>query len=100
MAGRGKNRDDRAAQERARLYAARREYHDGQKRRRSRDNLVAAVAGGILIMGAIGAQIVYFTAGPGAPAPDETPAPSPTQTVPSSPSPAPTDPTPTTIPTP
>jgi len=100
VAGRGKNRDDRAAQERARLYAARREYHDGQKRRRSRDNLVAAVAGGILIMGAIGAQIVYFTAGPGAPAPDETPAPSPTQTVPSSPSPAPTDPTPTTIPTP
>lgn len=100
MAGRGKNRDDRAAQERARVYAARREYHDGQKRRRSRDNLVAAVAGGILIMGAIGAQIVYFTAGPGAPAPDETPAPSPTQTVPSSPSPAPTDPTPTTIPTP
>lgn len=100
MAGRGKNRDDRAAQERARLYAARREYHDGQKRRRSRDNLVAAVAGGILIMGAIGAQIVYFTAGPGAPAPDETPAPSPTQTVPSSPTPTPTDPTPTTIPTP
>ncbi|MGR6741783.1 dioxygenase [Microbacterium arborescens] len=100
MAGRGTNRDDRAAQERARLYAARREYHDGQKRRRSRDNLMAAVAGGILIMGAIGAQIVYFTAGPGAPAPDETPAPSPTQTVPSSPSPAPTDPTPTTIPTP
>jgi len=90
VAGRGKNRDDRAAQERARVYAARREYHDGQKRRRSRDNLVAAVAGGILIMGAIGAQIVYFTAGPGAPAPDETPAPSPTQTVP----------TPTTIPTP
>ena len=100
MAGRGKNRDDRAAQERARVYAARREYHDGQKRRRSRDNLVAAVAGGILIMGAIGAQIVYFTAGPGAPAPDETPAPSPTQTVPSSPTPTPTDPTPTTIPTP
>lgn len=100
MAGRGKNRDDRAAQERARLYAARREYHDGQKRRRSRDNLVAAVAGGVLILGAIGAQIAYFTAGPGAPAPTETPAPSPTQTLPSPPTPTPTDPTPTTIPTP
>ncbi|MDQ1216449.1 MULTISPECIES: dioxygenase [Microbacterium] len=100
MAGRGKNRDDRAAQERARLYAARREYHEGLARRRSRDNIVAAVAGGVLILAAIGAQVAYFTAGPGAPVPAETPAPSPTETVPASPTPTPSDSTPATIPTP
>jgi len=81
VAGRGKNRDDRAAHERARLYAARREYHDGLARRRSRDNVIAAVAGGVLILAAIGAQVAYFTAGPGAPAPAESPAPSPTETL-------------------
>ncbi|MFS0714738.1 dioxygenase [Microbacterium sp. 2P01SA-2] len=100
MAGRGKNRDDRAAQERARLYAARREYHDGLTRRRSRDNLVAAIAGGVLIVAALGAQIAYFTAGPGAPSPAETPAPSPSATSTPTPTPTPSDSTPATIPTP
>ncbi|GAD33223.1 dioxygenase [Microbacterium sp. AISO3] len=100
MAGRGKNRDDRAAQERARLYAARREYHEGLAGRRTRDNIVAAVAGGVLILAAIGAQVAYFTAGPGAPAPAETPAPTPTETMPGSPTPTPSDSTPATIPTP
>lgn len=100
MAGRGKNRDDRAAQERARVYAARREYHDGLARRRSRDNIVAALAGGALILAALGAQVVYFTAGPGAPVPAETPAPSPTPSTPETPVPTTPDPTPTTIPTP
>ncbi|RAZ34677.1 dioxygenase [Microbacterium sp. SMR1] len=104
MAGRRKNRDDRAAHERARLYAARREYHDGLARRRSRDNVIAAIAGGVLILAAIGAQVAYFTAGPGAPAPAESPAPSPTETLSPTPTPTqtptPADSTPTTIPSP
>ncbi|GLJ78941.1 dioxygenase [Microbacterium imperiale] len=100
MAGRGKNRDDRAAQERARLYAARREYHAGLMRRRSRDNLIAAVGGGVLLLGLLGAQAAYFTAGPGAPEPTETPAPSPSATLPASPAPSPSDAAPSSEPTP
>ncbi|SDQ15036.1 dioxygenase [Microbacterium sp. cf332] len=102
MAGRGRNRDDRAAQERARVYAARREYHEGLGRRRTRDNIVAAIAGGLLIVAALSAQVLYFTAGPGAPAPDQTPTPTstPSETPPASPDPTPSGSTPTSIPTP
>ncbi len=101
MAGRGKNRDDRAAQERARVYAARREFHAGLARRRTRDNVIAAVGGGALILAVLAGQTVYFTLGPGAPVPADTPSPTPTTTTPASPTPAPTDePSPTSIPTP
>lgn len=101
MAGRGKNRDDRAAQERARVYAARREFHAGLARRRTRDNVIAAVGGGALILAVLAGQTVYFTLGPGAPVPADTPTPTPTTTTPASPTPAPTDePSPTSIPTP
>lgn len=108
MAGRGKNRDDRAAQERARAYAARLEYQAGLVRRRTRDNLIAAVGGGVLLLAILGGQVAYFTAGPGAPAP--VPAPTPTSTSTPAESPAPTEspaspenspePTPTSAPTP
>jgi len=101
VAGRGKNRDDRAAQERARVYAARREFHAGLARRRTRDNLVAAVGGGVLILAVLAGQTAYFTMGPGAPAPADSPAPTPTATLPASPTPSATDePSPTSIPTP
>ncbi|MDD7929973.1 dioxygenase [Microbacterium sp. NM3R9] len=100
MAARGRNRDDRAAQERARVYAARREYHEGLTRRRSRDNLIAAVGGGVLLIGLLAAQAAYFTAGPGAPEPAETPAPTPSATLPASPTPSPSDAAPSSEPTP
>ncbi len=88
----GKEREARAARERARLYQARQEFHEGRARRRTRDNLIAGIAGGILILAVIGGQIAYFTLGPGAPEP--VPSPTPTQTpteAPSTPTPTPTD---------
>ena len=100
MANGGKNRDARAARERARLYEARRQFHDGQARRRTRDNLIAGIVGGLLVLGLIGAQTAYFVAGPGAPAPSPTSTPSPTATTPE-PAPTPTTtPEPSATPTP
>ena len=75
MATGGKDRETRAARERARLYQARREFHDDQGRRRARDNVIAGVVGGLLVLGLIGAQTAYFVAGPGAPAPSTSPSP-------------------------
>jgi hypothetical protein len=82
-------KDARAVRERARLYEARQQFHDGRVRRRRRDNLIAGVAGGLLIVAVLGAQTLYYTAGPGVPAPTPTP----TTTV--APTPAPDAPTPT-----
>jgi hypothetical protein len=93
----GKDRGTREARERTRLYQARQDFHAGQGRRRTRDNLIAGIAGGLLILGVVAAQTAYFVAGPGAPEPTPTSTPSPATT------PAPTDspePTPTTTPTP
>ena len=93
----GKDRGTREARERTRLYQARQDFHAGQGRRRTRDNLIAGIAGGLLILGVVAAQTAYFVAGPGAPEPTPTTTPSPATT------PAPTDspePTPTTTPTP
>jgi hypothetical protein len=85
----GKNRDARAARERTRLYEARRQFHEGQARRRTRDNVIAGIVGGVLVLGLIGAQTAYFVAGPGAPAPSPTSTPGPTGTTPE-PTPSPT----------
>lgn len=87
----GKDRAAREARERARLYQARATLHQGQQRRRVRDNVIAGVVGGILIAGVIGGQIAYYAFGPGVPAPSPTgtPTPTPTMTVPVSPSPDP-----------
>lgn len=71
--GAGRNRSH-VEKERARLYRARQEFHTGLQARRRRDNLVAGVAGGILLLAIVGGQVAYYTLGPGAPAP----APSPT----------------------
>ena len=92
MAVGGKDRDARAARERARLYEARRDFHDRQIRRRTRDNLIAGIAGGLLVVGLAAVQTAYFVAGPGVrePAPTSTPTPTPTASTPapsSSPSP-------------
>ena len=99
MATGGKNRDARAARERTRLYEARRQFHEGQARRRTRDNVIAGIVGGVLVLGLIGAQTAYFVAGPGAPAPSPTSTPGPTGTTPEqTPSPT-TTPEPTPSPT-
>lgn len=77
-----KSRDQRAERERARLYQARRELHAAAGRRRVRDNLIAAIAGGILILAVVVGQVAFYTVGPGAPvpSPSSTPAPSTTAT--------------------
>ncbi len=86
MATGGKDRTSRAERERARLYQARKTYHEGLSRRRRRDNLIAGVAGGLLVAGIVSAQVAYFAVGPGVPAPtpaqSTTPAPAPTETTP------------------
>jgi len=75
VANGGKEREAREARERARLYQARQEFHNGRARRRTRDNLIAGIAGGLLIVGVLAAQTAYFVSGPGAPEPmpDVTP---------------------------
>ena len=93
MAAGGKQRGTRDERERARVYQARRAYHEGQSRRRTRDNLIAGIAGGLLIIGVVLAQVAYFTVGPGVPAPSPTPTPTSTQ------APAPSD-SPSASPTP
>ena len=100
MATGGKDRDARAARERTRLYEARRQFHDGQARRRTRDNLIAGVVGGVLVLGLIGAQTLYFGAGPGAPEPSPASTPTPTATTPGPTPSATTTPEPSATPTP
>jgi hypothetical protein len=88
----GKDREARESRERARVYSARKQLHDDQARRRRRDNLVAGIVGGILILGVVGAQAAYFMVGPGAPPPAPSPSATPTPVVSSTeePTPSPT----------
>ncbi|WP_243227893.1 dioxygenase [Microbacterium sp. CIAB417] len=85
------SKQQRAERERARLYQARRALHDAQIRRRRRDNLIAGIGGGVLVLAVLGGQIAYYTLGPGAISPTvETPAPTPSgSTSPSTPLPTP-----------
>jgi hypothetical protein len=99
VANGGKDRSSRESRERARVYQARQEFHSGQARRRTRDNVVAGVVGGLLILGVVGAQTAYFVAGPGAPEPAPTTTGTPTPTVAPTPTPS-TTATPTPTPTP
>jgi hypothetical protein len=89
VAAAGRNRDSRVARDRARLYQARQEFQQSRIRRRRRDNLIAGVAGGVLILAVIGGQVAYYTVGDGAPAPEPSATPSPSA-----------PPTPTPLPTP
>ena len=68
---------ERREQERARVYRARQEFHQGLIARRRRDNLIAGVAGGALILAVIGGQIAFYTVGPGAPVPSPSATPTP-----------------------
>lgn len=71
------------ARERARLYEARQRLHRHRIVRRRRDNLVAGIVGGLLLVGILGAQTASLTLGP------DTPSPEPTSTVTPAPSPTP-----------
>ncbi|QEW00044.1 dioxygenase [Microbacterium caowuchunii] len=86
----GRGRGSAQERERARLYQARRDFHRSVARRRTRDNVLAGVVGGFLILAVIGGQVAYFTMGPGTPAP--SPAPSTSTTPPAGPL-APVEPT-------
>ena len=92
MATGGDKNRSRVERERSRVYRARQEFHAGLQTRRRRDNVIAGVAGGILLLAVIGGQVAYYTLGPGTPAPSPTPS----ATAPSS-APAPDD-APTSIP--
>lgn len=85
MAGRGSKgaQRTRTEAERARLHAARGAWHEGRIRRRVRDNVIAGVAGGLLVAAAIGSQFVHAQV--------TAPAPTPTPTVAPTGTPVPTD---------
>jgi peptidyl-prolyl cis-trans isomerase B (cyclophilin B) len=77
-AGKKQSRDEKDAHA---LYRARQEFHASLIARRRRDNVIAGVAGGLLILAMVGGQVAYYTAGPGAPTPRgaTTPAPTPVE---------------------
>ncbi|WES65446.1 hypothetical protein P0L94_05110 [Microbacter sp. GSS18] len=90
MSKAGKDPAARAARERTRLYQARRDFHAGLARRRTRDNVIACVAGGLIVIGIGAVQVAYFTVGPAGTGaePSATVAPLPTTTPTSTPSPS------------
>jgi peptidyl-prolyl cis-trans isomerase B (cyclophilin B) len=63
------NREAREARTRVRGYQARRAVHEHQQKRRLRDNVLASVGLGVVLLLAIGAQLFFFNGGPGTPAP-------------------------------
>lgn len=76
MASNRQQREQREARERLRAYQARQEVHDAQVRRRRRDNILG-IAGGIVVAAlAITTQVIYFSVGPGMPAPEPSASPS------------------------
>lgn len=84
----GKGRNAKEARERSRVYQARQDYHNDRTRRRTRDNILAGVVGGVLLLGVIGAQTAYYTMGPGVPAPTSSPTPTTSPTPMNPPTPA------------
>lgn len=90
-----RDRSVREAQERARLHAARTEWHASRIRRRVRDNIIVGIVGGVIVAGAFVSQAVHAQVAPPAPAPS----PSPTSTAEPTPeAPAVETPTPTPAP--
>ncbi|WP_223247028.1 dioxygenase [Microbacterium oleivorans] len=67
--------------------------------RRRRDNLIAGVAGGALLLAILGGQVAYYTLGPGTPEPAPSSSPSQSPGATPAPSPAPSE-SPTPTPTP
>lgn len=61
-------REAREERGRVRGYQARRAVHDNQVNRRKRDNIVAGAGLVIVLVLLVGAQVFYFSGGPGTPA--------------------------------
>lgn len=74
---RSSSSSEREARERLRRYQARQTVHESRVRRRLRDNIGAVIALVAVAAVATVGQIVYFTAGPGAPEPAPSASPSP-----------------------
>ncbi|MGH1550922.1 peptidylprolyl isomerase [Leifsonia poae] len=66
MAPKQNDRDARLARERLRAYQARQTVHVHKAKRRRRDNWVAGIAAIVIVALAVGTQLLYFSAGPGA----------------------------------
>jgi peptidyl-prolyl cis-trans isomerase B (cyclophilin B) len=62
-----RDRTDREARRRARLYTARRAVHEQRVRRRRRDDVIAPIVFLVVVALATTVQILWFTAGPGKP---------------------------------
>lgn len=92
MAARGsKNAQSRTSAERARLYAARTQWHEGQIRRRVRDNTIAAIVGSLIVVAAIGSQVVHAQVTAPEPEPTPTPSVEPSTAPTETPAPVPSD---------
>lgn len=66
MAPKQNDREARQARERLRAYQARQTVHEHKVKRRKRDNWVAGIAAIVIVALAVGTQLLYFSAGPGA----------------------------------
>lgn len=66
MAPKQNDREARQARERLRAYQARQTVHVHKAKRRRRDNWVAGIAAVVIVALAVGTQLLYFSAGPGA----------------------------------
>ena len=94
MAARGSRstRQERVqAERRTRLHTARTIWHQGQIRRRTRDNAIAAIVGALIVIAAIGSQVVHaqVTAPEPTPSPTVEPTTGPTETPAETPVPIP-----------
>ena len=65
MAPKNLDREARAARQRLRDYQARQQLHTSQTGRRARDNVIGGIVVTLVFALAIGAQLLYFTGGPG-----------------------------------
>ena len=69
-------REAREARERLKRYNARQAVYTAQKKRRSRDNIIALATALVVIAAAVFFQVAYFTSGPGMPEPTPSGSPS------------------------
>ncbi|MBC7442126.1 MAG: peptidylprolyl isomerase [Ramlibacter sp.] len=75
------DREAREARVRVRAFQARRAVHEHQQKRRVRDNVLAGLAVIAVLALTVGAQVAFFTGGPGnAPSASGTPTPSASET--------------------
>lgn len=84
-----KQRRERIERERARTYESRVRFEQSRVARRRRDNVLACLVAGVVVLLAVGGQTMFYTVGPGAadeavvtpsPEPIETPASEPATT--------------------